>query len=187
MSEIGEVRYGYEIGKVKWHKYVWQACVKCSKERWVKTTWGIPDFKVCMSCSLAFRKENSRHWKGGKHIDHFGYVMVRLSPDDFFYPMTASNGYVREHRLVVAKALGRNLQSWELVHHKGVKYPLGSVENKQDNRYPENLQLVMELQHKQLTRLENKIDSLIENQRELKAEIRLLRFENKQLREVNEK
>ena len=47
----------------------------------------------------------------------------------------------------------------------------------------ENLQLVSDLGHKQLTLLEQKIARLLEGQRELKAEIRLLRFENKQLRD----
>lgn len=64
-------------------------------------------------------------------------------PDDFFYSMAGSDGYVPEHRLVVAKSLGRCLQPWEIVHHKGVKYT--GIENKQDNRYPENLELTSSL------------------------------------------
>ena len=94
-----------------------------------------------------------------------GYVLVRLYPDDFFYPMVQKKGYVLEHRLVVARALGRNLHPWEVVHHKN--------HIKKDNRF-ENLQLANDLGHKQLTLLEDKIDSLAK-------EIRLLRFENKQL------
>lgn len=94
----------------------------------------------------------SYKWKGGRYKIRGGYVMVWLSPDDFFHPMT--NGHVvGEHRLVVARALGRCLHSWEIVHHKD-NYP------KDDNRYPETLQLVTDDRHKQITILENEIGRL---------------------------
>jgi len=99
-------------------------------------------------------------WQGGRFINGDGYVEIKLFPDDFFYPMVGRRGYVKEHRLVVAKAMGRCLHSWEIIHHKGVKYPKGSREDKQDNRYPENLQLVTDDRHKQITILENEIARL---------------------------
>ena len=202
MPTIGEIKQGYEIkntiaGHSKYTKYIWHACERCGKERWVKLIHKQPLRVLCLSCSQiglhpseatreklrqACRGEKRPNWKGGRTITR-GYIGILLQPNDFFYPMVNKSGYVTEHRLVVAKALGRCLHSWEIVHHKGVKYPRGSIENKQDNRYPENLQLVQEMQHNQLTILERKIDKLLEGQRELKQEIRLLRLENKSLRE----
>jgi len=108
--------------------------------------------KTCQPCQ-AF---NHRGTKGTRLFDKSGYVRVYLPPDDFFYPMAVRNknmygGYVFEHRLVMAKHLGRCLHRWEIVHHKnGVK---------NDNRI-ENLQLVTDERHKQITLLETHISHL---------------------------
>ena len=51
----------------------------------------------------------SSHWKGGKPLNTQGYVLNRLEPSDFFHQMANSNGYVLEHRLIVARTLGRCL------------------------------------------------------------------------------
>ncbi len=163
----GDIRGGVELGYKDRAKYLWHACIDCGKERWVK---GCKIHPRCDHCSRIERGRESRGehhhlWQGGRSMTSLGYVLVRLYPDDFFYPMVQKKGYVLEHRLVVARALGRNLHPWEVVHHKN--------HIKKDNRF-ENLQLANDLGHKQLTLLEDKIDSLAK-------EIRLLRFENKQL------
>lgn len=123
-----------------------------------------------------------KNWKGGRLYNERGYILILLRKDDFFYPMVNKHGYVLEHRLVVAKALGRCLQPWEIVHHKHARYPAGSVEDKRDNRYPENLQLVTDDRHKQITILENRIRWLEKRVLRLEAENVLLSSEKYKVR-----
>ncbi len=163
--EMGEIRKNKDLGLKGTNKSVWQACEVCEKERWVLLKKGQPVSLRCISCSLKTRlwpRGVACHsWKGGKLVTIHGYIYTLLQPGDFFYSM-AYRSYVYEHRLVVAKALGRCLHSWEIVHHKHAKYPAGSIGDKQDNRYPENLQLVTDERHNQITILENRIKHLEE-------------------------
>jgi hypothetical protein len=150
MPAIGEIKYGWEIGKAHGsNKYIWHACEGCGKERWVILRKGEPVSKKCLTCiyadpeyrakiSQSNRGENSPKWKGGKCEDGFGYVQVKLPTNSFFYPMVKKSGYVLEHRLVMAKKLGRCLQPWEKVHHKGIRYT--DIRNKSDN-LEDNLEL----------------------------------------------
>lgn len=70
-----------------------------------------------------------RHLKGGRYIHESGYVMVL----DHEHPNANAEGYVFEHRRVMAAHVGRPLTSREVVHHiNGIK---------SDNRI-ENLQLL---------------------------------------------
>ena len=168
MIKVGEIRRGKEIGGYgkgsDYQRFIWHACVGCGKERWVMLRKGKPSSLKCYSCG---NKGNKSNWKGGRLISSAGYVFLFIEPDNFFYPMankgattTRGGRYIQEHRLVVAKALGRCLRRREIVHHKHAKYPAGSIEDKQDNRYPENLELVSDNRHNQITILEYRIKNL---------------------------
>lgn len=174
VTNLGEIRLGQDIGKEAHAKYIWHACIICGKERWVRFLKGKPETARCFHCGLKARKlsgKNNPRWGGGRKQVDKGYIKVYLYPDDFFLPMACKDNYVREHRLVMAKHLGRCLQPWELVHHKN--------HIRDDNRI-ENLQLVSDDRHNQITILENKIGYLQNRITLLEAEIVLLHQQNEE-------
>lgn len=144
MPEMSEIRKANEIEHKGHFSYIWQACLDCGKERWVQLLKKKPVNQRCRTCNAKHLQHSGIHnnnWRGGRYKDGKGYVMVWVSPDNFFRHMVDKKGYVLEHRLIMAKHLKRCLLSWEIVHHKGTQYPLGSIENKSDNRI-ENLELI---------------------------------------------
>jgi len=144
-------------------QYIWLTCEDCGKERRAKLQYK-PIAQRCKSC--ANRMEHNPRWKGGRVIRR-GYVEVKLHPKDFFYSMADKRGYIVEHRLVMAKHLGRCLLRWEIVHHKnGIK---------DDNRL-ENLELITDKRwhlvdseaKRYMKQLEDKIEMLLVENRHLK-------------------
>ena len=113
---------------------------KCSKETKIKiskaNTGNVASKATKLKLSLMRKGKLNARWKGGKTYTKYGYILI-YSPN---HPHKIYNKYVLEHRLVMEKYLGRHLTKEEVVHHKGIKYPLGSIENKQDNRL-KNLRL----------------------------------------------
>jgi len=80
---------------------------------------GIPKYKQGHYTSVYvqtkdIKGKNSNGWKGGRKIDKDGYVLV-YAPD---HPNARKNGYVLEHRMIMAEQLGRALTSKEVVHHE---------------------------------------------------------------------
>ena len=175
MPTLGEIRYGSEIGKASGNKYIWYACEKCKKVRWVHTIIDKPRYKICFQCQrseVGITKSNEQHsqWNGGVRRDK-GYIYIKLYLNDFFFPMTTSSGYVYEHRLVMARHLGRCLHRWEIVHHKN--------HIRDDNRI-ENLEIMSDIGHKQLTFMESRISYLEKKLDEQGKQIRLLKFISKE-------
>lgn len=76
--------------------------------------------------------ENHGSWKGGRIRSGGQYWSVYVSMDDPLADMRNRMGYVPEHRLVMARKLGRPLLSSETVHH---------LDGDPENNAEDNLQL----------------------------------------------
>lgn len=156
MPKIGEIVRGKEAGYKDRHKYIWQDCINCGRERWVAMRKGKPVNIRCHSCGHT--RENNSQWRGGRTKNVRGYIVIWIESTSPFISM-ANGNCIFEHRLVMAKHLGRCLKSWEMVHHKNYI--------KDDNRI-ENLKLMEMSDHQAITILE------IENKR-LRKEIERLK------------
>jgi len=127
MPEIGEVKRGTDIGYRNSVKYIYHACIDCGKARWVQYIHKKPITIRCIQCANKLHKNrmlgaSNPQWKGGRKKIVGGYIAVWVNPDDFFHPMADCRNCVLEHRLVMARKLGRCLHPWEVVHHKGIRY-----------------------------------------------------------------
>lgn len=129
-------------------------CIACDAEIIFKSNADLSrrfKTKKCRNCYLKteLRGDKHPHWKGGKVMTDSGYTMIR-SPE---HPFVNAYGYVREHRLVMEKHLGRYLTSKEVVHHLN--------EIKTDNRI-ENLELTNQSTHVKNHLTKGKLCSLCE-------------------------
>ena len=74
------------------------------------------------------RPDRNYFWKGGRVVDVDGYVLVKQND----HPHATKAGYVREHRLVMERELGRYLDPTEVVDH---------IDGNTSNNDPRNLRL----------------------------------------------
>ena len=135
-QKIGDIKRGKDR-----HAYIWLACIDCGKERWVTIRNGKPKSIRCKSCvrkgtthpNFGKLGKDSTYWKGGKYKDGDGYIKVLIDSKNPYFIMGNHQGYVNEHRLIMAQNLDRPLTEDEVVHHKN--------EIRDDNRI-ENLELL---------------------------------------------
>ena len=142
MKPTGLMFYGRQIGRKPDNgQFYAVTCKDCGCEVWVdKYKMLRPQYTgLCRECSHRARSgKGNSWWKGGRYTHVSGYIHVLVPKGDFFRPMADPNGYVREHRLVMARHLGRCLHRWENVHHK---------DGNKSNNALENLELTLNGQH----------------------------------------
>ena len=79
------------------------------------------------------RGEDHHSWRGGRIIDGAGYVRVKVGDaEQHLADDLGRDSYMMEHRLVMARLLGRRLLKSETVHH---------IDNDRQHNDPGNLQL----------------------------------------------
>ena len=115
-------------------------CLYCGKEFFSLAKATIYCSRTCSgfgtSCKSRPKCSGKYHyaWNGGKRTIRGGYIEVYCPT----HPAARGGKYVREHRLVMEKYLGRYLLPGEQVHHKnGIK----------DDNKLENLELISKRPH----------------------------------------
>lgn len=116
--KVGDVKHGYAIGYTNYNLYTYIACPICKDTRWVQVIGSRPVSEYCQQCSQKNRSRKNRPFRANSFMDGNGYIRIKLRTTDPYWKMANSkSGYVMEHRLVMAKSLGRCLEDWEIVHH----------------------------------------------------------------------
>lgn len=168
----GTIKRAKELGRVGRGFLIARPCKGCGIIRWQQIN---AKPTLCRKCAATISRmqvlgDKSPTWKGGRQTLKSGYILVVIPKDSPYAVMSnkSDRGQPRvfEHRLVMAKHLGRPLESWELVHHKnGIR---------DDNRL-ENLELLPNPSiHYSSTRVVEEIKTLTKTVEELSKLVNLL-------------
>lgn len=124
MAEAGATldAIGAAVGTTKRHVRNYLTSMNIERPAWRQVA---PD-----AHPMARRTEGHQNsaWRGGRTLDKDGYVLLWMPG----HPEANQHGQVREHRIVMARMIGRPLLRSEVVHHEN--------DIRHDNR-PENLRL----------------------------------------------
>jgi len=132
LTQIGDI-FGTSSARIQY----WMKKFKLPRRTQSEAQIGIKNHEYGKKLSpeerLKRMGKNNPRWKGGRCINNQGYVLI-YAPN---HP-NEHNNYIYEHRFIMEKYMGRNLYSWEHVHHvNGIR---------DDNRI-ENLLLVPSGEH----------------------------------------
>ncbi|MEX0784472.1 MAG: HNH endonuclease [Dehalococcoidia bacterium] len=84
--------------------------------------------RALIAAGVKRRSRGVQPTPGSRIRDKDGYILVRQPA----HPNATSSGYIREHRLVLERTIGRYLEPQEVVHH---------LDGDKANNTPENLRL----------------------------------------------
>jgi uncharacterized protein (DUF1330 family) len=115
-------------------EYILVNCDHCGEQCFTSKKSAKKSLNFCSRKCRFSEKHNPAYTED--EIIHNGYRLIRM-PE---HRMATKSGYIKEHRLIMANHLGRNLKSDEHVHHING--------NKLDNRI-ENLVLLTASEHKE--------------------------------------
>ena len=116
MPDIGEVKLGREVGKGCSNKYIFVECPICKSQRWVNEKYYL--YKQCVLKGRCYSCAKGRSiFEKEQGVIVSGYRFILVSKNSEYITMSNKDHYVREHRLIMAKHLGRLLTHSEEVHH----------------------------------------------------------------------
>ena len=133
-----------------------------------------PHVYRCRDCAVQHYNvgSNSCFWKGGRHINNNGYVMIAWKSlplqDKQYIPQDYASPHYPEHRIMMAKHVKRVLAEDEIVHH---------IDGNKTNNEIDNLELVNVHEHHAITILETRMEQRIKDLEEENAKLREQLFE----------
>lgn len=124
---LGDIARARDVGfpRSGAHKMRWSGCVDCGAQRWVFLRAGKLQSERCHPCGAVRRGKtfvyptgpDNAHWVGPRIVGKNGYARLWVNPNDPLASMRGKDGRVYEHRIVMARHLGRPLLGSEDVHH----------------------------------------------------------------------